>query len=185
MRVAEQLAARGHEPLVIAPESARGLPPSGTGFPVIRVPSVGPPLYPGFRVGLAGAPVRLAEIAWMATKGTAWVARRSTDLVPYLLAMAAAEMLGSARRGSHVVGEPREHAAQAGDFLLADAAAQALVEVDGGGAERHEHLISSRRELHDVDAAVRWIALTADQACCLHGAEVVGQRRLPDPDRLS
>ncbi len=129
-------------------------------------------------------PSRLAEVAWMATKGTAWVVRRSTDLVPYLLAMAAAEMLGSARWGSRVVGEPCEQAAQAGDFLLADAPTQVLVEVNGGGTERHEHLIASRSELHDVDAAVRWIALTADQASRLHGVEVVGQRRLPDPDRL-
>ncbi len=33
-------------------------------------------------------PGRLAEIGWLATKGTAWVLRRSTDLVPGLLAMA-------------------------------------------------------------------------------------------------
>jgi lysophospholipase L1-like esterase len=33
-------------------------------------------------------PSRLAEIGWLATKGTAWVLRRSTDLVPGLLAMA-------------------------------------------------------------------------------------------------
>ncbi len=39
-------------------------------------------------------PSRLAEIAWMATKGTAWVVRRSTDLVPSLLAMALREGLG-------------------------------------------------------------------------------------------
>lgn len=36
-------------------------------------------------------PTRLAEFGWMATKGTAWVLRRSTDLVPYLLAMAVRE----------------------------------------------------------------------------------------------
>jgi lysophospholipase L1-like esterase len=36
-------------------------------------------------------PSRLAELGWLATKGTAWVARRSTDLVPGLLAMAFAE----------------------------------------------------------------------------------------------
>jgi lysophospholipase L1-like esterase len=129
-------------------------------------------------------PSRLAEIAWMATKGTAWVVSRSTDLVPYLLAMAAAEMLGSARRRSRIAGEPAKQAAQPGDFLLADATAQALVEVDGRGAQRQEHLIASRRELHDVDAAVRWIAVTAEQACRLHRVEMVGQRRLPDPDRL-
>ncbi|HEV2374217.1 MAG TPA: SGNH/GDSL hydrolase family protein [Streptosporangiaceae bacterium] len=38
------------------------------------------------------APSRLAELGWLATKGTAWVVRRSTDLVPYLLAMAAREV---------------------------------------------------------------------------------------------
>jgi lysophospholipase L1-like esterase len=36
-------------------------------------------------------PSKAAELAWMATKGTAWVAKRSTDLVPSLLAMAFAE----------------------------------------------------------------------------------------------
>ena len=36
-------------------------------------------------------PTRLAELTWLATKGTAWVLRRSTDLVPGLLAMAVTE----------------------------------------------------------------------------------------------
>jgi lysophospholipase L1-like esterase len=36
-------------------------------------------------------PSKAEQMAWMATKGTAWVARRSTDLVPSLLAMAFAE----------------------------------------------------------------------------------------------
>ena len=39
-------------------------------------------------------PSRLAEIGWMATKGTAWVLKRSTDLVPGLLAMAVREWRG-------------------------------------------------------------------------------------------
>lgn len=60
MRVAEQLAARGHQPLVIAPKPARRLPSVRTDFPVVRVPSVGLPLYPGFRVGLPGPPIRAA-----------------------------------------------------------------------------------------------------------------------------
>ncbi|HEY7359330.1 MAG TPA: SGNH/GDSL hydrolase family protein [Streptosporangiaceae bacterium] len=34
------------------------------------------------------APTRRDEFAWMATKGTAWVMRRCTDLLPYLVAMA-------------------------------------------------------------------------------------------------
>jgi phosphatidylinositol alpha 1,6-mannosyltransferase len=54
VRVAEQLVARGHRPLVIAPEPASGtarvagrLP-----YPVVRVPSVPMPGYPSFRLGL-------------------------------------------------------------------------------------------------------------------------------------
>jgi lysophospholipase L1-like esterase len=40
-------------------------------------------------------PTRLAEIAWMATKGSVWVVRRSRDLVPSLLMMAAQERWAS------------------------------------------------------------------------------------------
>jgi lysophospholipase L1-like esterase len=36
-------------------------------------------------------PTRRDEFTWMATKGTAWVLRRCTDLVPYLVAMAVRE----------------------------------------------------------------------------------------------
>ncbi len=36
-------------------------------------------------------PTRYDTAAWMATKGTAWVLRRSTDLLPYLLVMALRE----------------------------------------------------------------------------------------------
>jgi lysophospholipase L1-like esterase len=41
-------------------------------------------------------PSRIQVAAWLATRGTAWVLRRSTDLVPYLVAMAARDLLGSA-----------------------------------------------------------------------------------------
>jgi phosphatidylinositol alpha 1,6-mannosyltransferase len=62
VRVAEHLVARGHKPLVIAPETARGVPlqDRGLDYPVVRVPSVGLPLYPGFRVGLPGSRLREA-----------------------------------------------------------------------------------------------------------------------------
>lgn len=62
VRVAEHLVSRGHEPLVIAPEPAPGLalPDSTFGFPIVRVRSVGVPVYPGFRVGLPGRAVREA-----------------------------------------------------------------------------------------------------------------------------
>ena len=62
VRVAEQLVNRGHQVLVIAPEAARGLPrpDRALGFPVVRVPSLPVPAYPGFRVGVPGARVRAA-----------------------------------------------------------------------------------------------------------------------------
>ena len=65
VRVAEHLIDRGHQPLVIAPEPASGvpLPDAGLGFPVVRVRSVGVPVYPGFRVGLPGSRVREAVAA--------------------------------------------------------------------------------------------------------------------------
>jgi lysophospholipase L1-like esterase len=44
-------------------------------------------------------PTRTMEFAWLATKGTAWVLRRSTDLVPNLLAMAFAEWRGGGQAG--------------------------------------------------------------------------------------
>jgi phosphatidylinositol alpha 1,6-mannosyltransferase len=60
VRVGEHLVRRGHEPLVIAPEPAAGLdrPDPSFSFPVVRVRSVGLPVYPGFRVGLPGRAVR-------------------------------------------------------------------------------------------------------------------------------
>ncbi len=55
---------------------------AAAGLPV-AVPPGAEPLNP--------PPTKAEQLAWMATKGTAWVARRSTDLVPSLLAMAFAE----------------------------------------------------------------------------------------------
>jgi len=42
-------------------------------------------------------PTRLAEAGWMATKGTAWLVRRSRDLVPALVGLALREWLGIGR----------------------------------------------------------------------------------------
>jgi lysophospholipase L1-like esterase len=55
-----------------------------SGYPVGQGPDPEPSSPP---------PTRLAELAWMATKGTAWLIRRSTDLVPALVALAVREML--------------------------------------------------------------------------------------------
>ncbi|MFC9327520.1 SGNH/GDSL hydrolase family protein [Kitasatospora sp. NPDC057015] len=58
----------------------------------------------GHRLGPAPAagateppPGRAADLWWMATRGTSWVAERSTDLLPGLLALAAAEARGRMR----------------------------------------------------------------------------------------
>ncbi|MER6012763.1 SGNH/GDSL hydrolase family protein [Streptomyces bluensis] len=52
----------------------------------------GPSPEPEFPV-----PTRSASLFWLATKGTAWVARRCTDLLPQLLALAVAEIRHKAR----------------------------------------------------------------------------------------
>jgi len=62
IRVAEHLLNRGHQPLVIAPEpaSGRSRPDAALDYPVVRVPSLAVPGYPGFRVGVPGPRVRAA-----------------------------------------------------------------------------------------------------------------------------
>jgi lysophospholipase L1-like esterase len=61
-------------------------------------------------------PTRRAQAAWMATKGTGWVIRRSTDLVPYLVFMGLRELWGTSAldddpagpRGDDGVGRPAD-----------------------------------------------------------------------------
>src|SRR5712691_7902357 len=64
LRVAELLARGGHHPLVIAPQPPRAFRDEKTSypFPVVRVPAVPLPGYPGFRLGLPGRRVRAALI---------------------------------------------------------------------------------------------------------------------------
>src|SRR5271166_179887 len=57
---------------------------AAAGFPVGPGPDPEPSTPP---------PSRMAEVCWMATKGTMWLARRSRDLVPTLLALAIREWL--------------------------------------------------------------------------------------------
>ena len=59
-----------------------------SGFPVGPGPDPEPSSPP---------PTRLAEVHWMATKGTAWLVRRSRDLVPALVGLAVSECLGLGR----------------------------------------------------------------------------------------
>src|SRR5487761_1243691 len=60
-RVAEQLAGKGHEPLVIAPV-AQCAAEDPVAYPVVRVPSVPLPGYPSFRLGLPSRRVRRALV---------------------------------------------------------------------------------------------------------------------------
>ena len=63
VRVAENLARKGHHPLVIAPESGRvAVADDEFPFPVERVPSVPLPGYPTFRLGLPTPRTRKAIV---------------------------------------------------------------------------------------------------------------------------
>jgi phosphatidylinositol alpha 1,6-mannosyltransferase len=66
-RVAELLASYGHHPLVIAPQPSAQKRQQATEedsfpFPVVRVPAVPLPGYPGFRLGLPGPRIRAALV---------------------------------------------------------------------------------------------------------------------------
>lgn len=64
LRVAEHLVQRGHHPLVIAPRPADCVPrPDGAlPYPVVRMPSLPMPGYPGFRIAAAGSGLRATLI---------------------------------------------------------------------------------------------------------------------------
>jgi phosphatidylinositol alpha 1,6-mannosyltransferase len=63
VRVAENLVRKGHDPLVIAPDSGRGADTDRDfPFPVERVPSVPLPGYPSFRLGLPSPATRKAIV---------------------------------------------------------------------------------------------------------------------------
>jgi phosphatidylinositol alpha 1,6-mannosyltransferase len=95
VRVVEHLASRGHQPLVIAPEPARGRsrPDDRLGYPVVRVRSLAVPSYPEFRVGLPDPRVGAA------------IAAHKADLVhlgsPFILGGSAVS--AARRRGMRMV----------------------------------------------------------------------------------
>ena len=68
LRVAELLAVRGHQPLVVAPQPPRktqpreARDPDPLPYPVVRVPAVPLPGYPSFRLGLPSQRVRDALV---------------------------------------------------------------------------------------------------------------------------
>ncbi|MFG3055884.1 SGNH/GDSL hydrolase family protein [Kitasatospora sp. NPDC048239] len=79
-----------------------------------QLATVGRPLGPAPVAEPAEPPPGLAtDLWWMATKGTRWVVDRSTDLLPGLLALAAAEGLARLRGGTGRYDEQMARAAAA------------------------------------------------------------------------
>jgi lysophospholipase L1-like esterase len=115
-----------HRPLL----SADRLHPSPAGHLLIArefhacLAAAGHPVGPPPAAALVPpAPGRGADLWWLATRGTAWVARRSVDLLPGLLALAAVEAVQQLRgRGPAL----DARAQQAADTALAGLA-------EGGG----------------------------------------------------
>ncbi len=91
LRVAEHLVQRGHHPLIIAPRPAGSMPrPDGAlGYPVVRMPSLPMPGYPGFRIAAAGSGLR----ATLTSHGTEFVHLAS----PFMLGGGGAFVAGRLR----------------------------------------------------------------------------------------
>ncbi len=82
------------------------------------------------------APTRAASLLWLATAGTAWVARRCRDLLPQLLHLAADELHHRAR-GTSALLDLRASVA-------ASAALAALAERDGESVGSRRHPVGPR-----------------------------------------
>ncbi len=96
------------------------LHPSATGHHLIArgfhdaLAAAGHPLGPApVADPCAPPPGRAADVWWMATRGTRWLAERSTDLLPGLLALAAAEGRGRLRGATARLDEQMARAASA------------------------------------------------------------------------
>lgn len=93
LRVAEHLVRRGHQALVVAPAPGRSAPGGDGSFPcpVVRLPSLPMPGYPGFRIGvptrhlhaaLAGHRAELVHLASPFVLGSPAVAAARRDCLP-------------------------------------------------------------------------------------------------------
>jgi lysophospholipase L1-like esterase len=97
---------------------------AASGYPVGADPDPEPSSPP---------PTRLAEFAWMATKGTAWLVRRSRDLVPALLGLAVREWLSGGREAEL---DSASHDSASHDSAGQDNAGQDNAGQDNAGQER-------------------------------------------------
>ena len=141
VRVAEHLALRGHQPLVVAPAPARNAPGEASSFPwpVVRLPSVPMPGYPGFRIGvpvrhlrtaLTGHGAELVHLASPFVLGRSAVAAARRERLPTVAVYqtdvpAYARFYGAGRLGEAVAWRWLRKIHNAADRTLAPSAASA------------------------------------------------------------
>ena len=93
-------------------------------------------------------PTRLAEIGWLATKGTAWLVRRSRDLVLALVGLAVREWLTGGRDGD--AGRDTARRDDAGqDSAGREPANLNVLSKPSGNLEHHERLPLARLKVRD------------------------------------
>jgi phosphatidylinositol alpha 1,6-mannosyltransferase len=141
LRVVEHLVRRGHQPLVVAPAPARNA--SGEDgslpYPVVRLPSMPMPGYPGFRIGvptrhlhaaLAGHRAELVHLASPFVLGSPAVAAARRDCLPTVAVYqtdvpAYARVYGAGKLGEAVAWRWLRRIHNAADRTLAPSAASA------------------------------------------------------------
>jgi len=125
LRVAEHLLARGHEPLVIAPQAAGpagdGGQPSDPGYPVRRVPSVPLPGYRTYRLGVGSAAIRrwlvehrtevvhLASPFVLGARGMVTARQLRLELHYVLRVISVGKALGCGRRDDFLLLQPHSN----------------------------------------------------------------------------
>jgi phosphatidylinositol alpha 1,6-mannosyltransferase len=141
LRVVEHLVRRGHQPLVVAPAPARNA--SGEDgslpYPVVRLPSMPMPGYPGFRIGvptrhlhaaLAGHRAELVHLASPFVLGLPAVAAARRDCLPTVAVYqtdvpAYARVYGAGKLGEAIAWRWLRRIHNAADRTLAPSAASA------------------------------------------------------------
>ena len=84
----------------------------------------------------------------------------------------------------HVSDQTVEDAFEDRELLLRDAGPEPLVEGHRGCAQLKEHVLTGTSQFDYVNSTVGGVTASGDQPAGVHGVEVMGERGLPDPDRL-
>jgi len=79
---------------------------------------------------------------------------------------------------------PVEYSPEFCEFLLAEADQKPFVEREGRPAHPVEGLLTGLSHLDQMHPAVVGVPPPGDEAAGVHRVEVVGEGRLPDPDRI-